>query len=124
MGGCPRISDAEWEVMQVVWRESPISAAEVTRRLATSHDWSPRTIKTMLSRLIGKGALSFRTVGNRYLYSPAVTREECIRQASRSFLQRTFAGDSALALLHLVEQADLSDDEIERLRSLLEEKQR
>ncbi len=118
----PNISDAEWEVMHVVWAQSPIAANEVVERLARTCDWHPRTIKTMLGRLVKKEALSFTVHGNRYLYRPRVTRQQYIKHASHSFLRRLFGSDPSQALMHLVEQTELSREEIEHLKRLLDNK--
>lgn len=120
----PRISDAEWRVMQVLWDEAPLSAAEVVQRLGDEPDWSPRTVKTMLGRLVQKDALTYTQEGNKYLYRPAVARSACIRDASRSFLSRVFSGDTQLLLAHLVEAGKLSSEDIETLKQTLEDKER
>lgn len=120
----PNISDAEWRVMQVLWREAPLGAGEVIRRLEAATEWSPRTIKTLLRRLVDKGALTYDEDGNRYLYRPAVTRHACLRHASRSFVQRVFGGDTAMLVAHLIKQHRLSPDEIDSLRQILENKER
>lgn len=114
------ISDAEWEVMEALWAEAPLTSREVVERLAGVTDWSPKTIKTLLGRLVRKGALTFDEQGNRYLYSPAVARKDAIRAEGRSFVERVFGGDAALALLHFARQADLPAEEIEELRRLIE----
>lgn len=117
------ISDAEWLVMNVVWRDQPVESQAVVEELAEPNDWSPATVKTMLHRLTKKGVLSFRRDGKRYLYRAAVRREACIRQASRSFLDRVFDGDAAPALVHLMKNSRLTDDEVRELRRLLDEKE-
>ena len=122
MGEFPRISDAEWEVMRVVWKRHPIDAATVAGEVVGRRDWSERTVKTLLSRLVRKGALGYDVEGKRYLYRPLVTREESVRRASRSFLDRVFGGAARPALLHFVREADLTPEEIEELERLLEEK--
>ena len=123
MSRIPTISDAEWQVMEVLWAESPIAATAVAARLLKRHQWHTRTVKTMLSRLVKKGALDFTVVGNRYLYSPKITREQSIGHASRSFLERIFSGDSSQALMHLVEHTELTEQQIQHLKRLLDEKQ-
>ncbi|MHC4402198.1 MAG: BlaI/MecI/CopY family transcriptional regulator [Planctomycetota bacterium] len=122
MAKIPNISDAEWQVMQVAWDRSQVTASEVIEELASRNDWSPRTVKTMLGRLVKKGALGFEAHGNRYVYHPKVSRQECLADASRSFLDRVFSGDPASLLLHYVRNVDLSPDEAERLRRILEER--
>ena len=118
----PSISEAEWEVMKVIWEHHPLTANDVVERLQNRRDWHPRTIKTMLGRLTRKGALTFREEGNRYIYSPRVERQPCIREASRSFIDQVFGGTQASALIHFVEACDLSRDEIEELKTILEKK--
>jgi BlaI family penicillinase repressor len=120
----PNISDAEWQVMDAVWAGSPVTANEIVERLAGQTDWNPRTIKTMLNRLVRKGALGFKAEGKRYLYEPRVTRDDCVRAQSRSFLSRVFGGATGEALLHFVEENDLSPAEIEQLKKVLARKGR
>jgi len=120
--GIPSISEAEWRVIQVIWSQHPITANEVVRRLARRHDWSPRTIKTMLNRLVRKGALTYEAEGKRYIYSPAVSRDECIRAESQSFLHRVFEGAAGPMLVHFVKNARLSDEDVATLRKILDGK--
>ncbi len=83
-------------------------SAEVIDKIAAANGWSAATVKTMLHRLVRKGALSTEQVGKKYLYKPAVRRDACVRQASRSFLERVFGGDATPALIHLVKTTKLS----------------
>ncbi|HSP16629.1 MAG TPA: BlaI/MecI/CopY family transcriptional regulator [Thermoanaerobaculia bacterium] len=120
----PQISDAEWEVMNVLWRESPRSATEVADELCDRMSWHPKTVKTLLGRLVKKGALRYREEGNRYLYTPAFSRQRLVAEASRSFIDRVFGGKSAPALVHMVESTDLSEDDLKELRAILDRKQK
>ena len=113
--GVPRISDAEWEVMNVVWDDHPIAASDVAARLSDQKEWSPRTVKTLLGRLVRKGALAFQVAGRHYLYRPKVSRERCVREESRSFVERVFGGRSSPLLVHMVREAELTPDEIAEL---------
>ncbi len=79
MDGTPRISDAEWEVMNVLWDEHPLAANDVAERLPPARKWSPRTVKTLLGRLVRKAALGLEGAGRHYLYRLLVTRETCVR---------------------------------------------
>ena len=118
----PTISDAEWEVMTVLWARSPLTALEVVSLLEGRKQWSPRTVKTLLNRLVKKRALDYSIQGNRYLYRPRVTRDACIRMESGSFLARVFGDAVGPMLVQFVEQAELSRDEIEQLEKILREK--
>ena len=124
MAKIPRISEAEWHVMDVLWTRSPQTANEIVEQLARQTDWEPATIKTMLNRLVKKGALKFKAEGKRYLYAPAVTRDACVRTEGRSFLDRVFGGAAGPLIAHFVEDANLSRDEIAELRRLLDRKGR
>lgn len=116
------ISDAEWHVMNVVWRDEPVEARPVVDELAAAHGWSVGTIKTMLHRLTQKGALAFEVDGKRYRYRAVVDRDTTVREASRSFLDRVFGGAWAPALLQLVENSQLNESEVAELRRLLDNK--
>jgi BlaI family penicillinase repressor len=118
----PKISDAEWAVMAVLWEQSPRTAGEVVDALAGTVTWSAATIKTMLNRLVRKRALTFKADGKRYLYSPAVSREACVRSEMRGLVDRLFGGATSALLAHFVEDARLSRDEIDELRRLLDRK--
>jgi BlaI family penicillinase repressor len=116
------ISDAEWQVMQVIWEHRSATAAEVIALLSPQTGWRHRTVRTLLARLVEKGALSTRAEGNRYVYTPLVSRARCIRQESRSFLNKVFGGDVAELLVHFMRDTNIPAEEIDKLKRLLDEK--
>ena len=120
----PAISDAEWEVILVLWETAPVTANDVVDRVAARNQWNPRTVKTLLNRLVGKGAVGFEAEGKRYRYSPKVTREECVRSKSRSFLARVFGGAVGPMLAHFVNETPLTSEEVKELRAILERRER
>ena len=121
----PEISDAEWDVMKVVWDHGPLTSGEVVRRLADERDWKPRTVKTLLSRLVQKGAVAARgDEQGRYLYSARVTRQALARREAKSFLARVFDGAVAPALVHFIREADLSPKELAELKKILDREAR
>lgn len=121
MPALPQISDAEWDVMKVVWDHGPLTAGDVVEHLAPTTGWRPRTIKTLLGRLVQKGAVSVQIDQRRYLYKAAVRREACIRSETRSFLSRVFDGAVAPALVHFLKESHLSPAEIDELRRILDQ---
>ena len=123
MGNYPKISDAEWEVMEIIWARSPISGNDVANQLSEKHNWHLRTVKTMLGRLARKGALTYQKDKNTYLYSPVIERKNYIKHISQRFIQQLFKGNNSLALTHFVESTDLSAKDIDDLHALLKEKQ-
>ena len=117
-----QISDAEWVLMNLIWSSSPIDAAGVVDQIAADNGWSAATVKTMLHRLVRKGALATEQNGKKYVYTPAVRRDACVRQASRSFLDRVFGGDATPALIHFVKTAKLTNKDVEEIRAMLDKK--
>ncbi len=122
MSDAPRISDAEWDVMEVAWRFGAPTAANVIDELAQSKDWNHRTIRTMLSRLVAKGILRREGDGQRSVYRPAVSRQLCVRQEGRSFLRKIFEGDAASLLVHFARGARIGKEDLEKLQRILDEK--
>ena len=120
----PKISEAEWVVMEVLWRQHPLTALEVVQQLTSHKQWQDQTIRTMLRRLIRKKALRYKAEGKVYYYSPAVSREQCVRGESRSFLERVFGGAAQPLLVQLAQETKLSPGEIAELRRILQEKER
>lgn len=109
--------------MQVLWQTAPLTANDVVERVAAKNRWNPRTVKTLLNRLVKKRALGFEAEGNRYRYFPKVSRDECVRSESRSFLRRVFGGEAGAMLAHFVSETPLTVGEIEQLRRLLERRE-
>ena len=125
MKDIPSISDTEWRIMQAVWAHHPVTATEIVEKLsAIDSKWHPKTTRTLLARLVKKGALNFKAHGRSYLYEPGVTEEECISTASGSFLDRVFGGSLRPMLVHFVENRRISRAELNELRALLDEAER
>jgi BlaI family penicillinase repressor len=117
-----RISEAEWEVMLVLWNQSPASEAEIVERLTVFKGWSSSTVRTLLRRLVKKGAVAVDPRHRPHQYKPKVSRAECVQRESESFLRRVFDGEPASMLLHFAERASLSADDVERLKRMLSKK--
>ncbi|MEO8429708.1 MAG: BlaI/MecI/CopY family transcriptional regulator [Verrucomicrobiota bacterium] len=118
----PQISDAELVVMKVVWNHAPITTNHVVDALENEIHWKPKTVHTLLNRLVRKGALSFEKQGREYLFRPLVDARDYMHAASRSFLRRFFDGEIAPFLSCFLEREKLTRKEIEELRRILEEK--
>ena len=117
-----RISDAEWTVMKVVWQLRTATARQVVEALAADAVWKPKTIHTLLSRLVQKGALATEKPGREYLFRPLVSKEESRVAASRSFITRVFDGRIAPFLACFLADQKLSRKEIDELKSILNDK--
>ncbi len=115
----PQISEAEFEVMKIVWKHAPISTNDITEKLLKTTSWSPKTIQTLIKRLVNKGALTYEKQSRVFVYTPLVREDEYIGQESNSFLARFYNGNIASMVSSYIENDRLSEDEIEALRSLL-----
>ncbi len=118
----PKISESEWMVMQVLWSNGPSTANEVVKELSGKTKWKPKTIKTLITRLMKKGAVKFEKEGRTYRYYPAVGKAECVRMERRSFVQRVYGGSTRPMLASFLEDAKLSADDIAELKKILEQK--
>lgn len=116
-----QISEAESMVMEVLWRTHPLAAEDVVAALADAQQWQEATIKTLLNRLLNKGAIAAAKDGRRYLYSPVLQREDWVLGESQGLLQRLFDGRVAPLVAHFSEHRQLSKNDIADLRKLLEE---
>lgn len=119
MSTLPQISEAEFEVMKVVWKHAPISTNEITDRLVKTTSWSPKTIQTLIKRLVNKRALTYEKQSRVFVYTPLVQENEYIGYESNSFLERYYNGDITAMLSTYIENHRLSETEIDTLRSLL-----
>lgn len=123
-GTSPPISEAESRVMEVLWREAPRSSEEIVAALQRTSDWHEKTIRTLLGRLLRKGAVSAEREGRRYFYAPVLTREQWQAQESRSLLDRVFGGRVGPLLAHFSRHEKLSAKDIAELRKLIEDIER
>ena len=119
----PKISESEWLVMRVLWSNGSLTANEVVRELTGKTKWKPKTIKTLITRLMKKGAVKFEKEGRKYRYYPAVSQAECVRMERRSFVRRVYGGTTKPMLAAFLEDAKLSAEDISELRKILEQKE-
>jgi BlaI family penicillinase repressor len=122
MKDLPKISESEWLVMRVLWAKSPLTANEVVERLTGKTQWKPKTVKTLIDRLMKKGAVKFEKEGRRYRYYPAIGQDECIATERQSFLRRVYGGTMKPMLAAFLEDAELSEEDIIELKEILEQK--
>lgn len=116
-----RISEAEHAVMEVLWNQSPLTAAEVCDKVGEAKGWSLATVKTLLSRLVIKQALATKPDGKRFLYTPSMARTEYLGTESRRLVDRLFGGRAAPLFAQLAESEALTADDIAEIEALLQE---
>ncbi len=117
-----RISEAELQVMEALWgADGPLTATDVAERIGPDRGWSLATVKTMLSRLAAKGALTHREDGRRFFYSPAIERDAYVGSESRRFVDRLFGGRLSPLVARLAEEDVLDDEDIAAIEAILRE---
>lgn len=115
-----KISEAEWKVMQILWKSAPRTSAAITTELSKEKSWSPTTVQTLLSRLVDKKAVSYEKVNRIHHYYPLMTETNCLREERQSFLNRLYNGSLSSLLAGFLEDEKLTEDEIDQLQKLLE----
>ena len=120
----PQISDAEYEVMDVIWKYAPVSTNEITDRLAKTKDWGPKTIHTMLSPLEKKGVIAHEKESRVFVYTPCVKKEAYLAAESRTLADRFFDGAMKQMVVSFLDQKDLTPEDLAELQSILDKKHR
>lgn len=118
-GSAPSISDAEWVVMTEFWRLGEATAKRVVGELEGRQSWKPKTVQTLINRLVQKGALGFRKEGREHIYRPLFAEAQCVHEASKSFVDRVFGGRLAPLLACFLEREECSKEQIDEMRRLL-----
>ena len=117
-----RVSDAEWEVLRVLWTQPETTAVEIVAALQQTTTWKPTTIKTLLSRLVKKRVVGFRAATRGYCYFPLVTEPECATVERQFFLQKVYRGNVRPMLAAFLSDEALTPEDIEAVKRLLEER--
>jgi len=122
MPSAPDISESEWSVMETLWESSPKTASEVTKTLRPTMNWAENTVRTLLTRLVEKGALkTAENASGTRTFLPAVKREACVRAESESFMQRIFGGAAKPLLVHFAQNSKLTAEEVKELKKMLDQ---
>lgn len=121
MNEIPKISNAEWEIMKIIWINSNISSINIIKQLKDKSEWKPATVKTLINRLLTKSAIGFNKIGYEYLYFPLVSEDDCIKLESQSFINRVFNGSIKSMILTFAQSEEISETDIVELKTLLEQ---
>ncbi len=123
MNDMPKISEAEYEIMKAVWKNAPISTNEVVS-LFEGGNWSPKTVQTLLARLVKKGVLGYEKKGRVFVYTPLIEEDDYIKEESTSFLKKFYDGALNSMVLNFIDDEKLTDDDIEELKRILDKGRR
>ncbi|MBT2619010.1 MULTISPECIES: penicillinase repressor BlaI [unclassified Bacillus (in: firmicutes)] len=118
----PSISESEWEIMNVLWDKAPQTANDIILSLQESSDWKPKTIRTLLDRLVQKDVVGVNKDQRVYTFYPLYSQEECQRAETESFIKRIYGGTMKSMLVQFIHEDTLSDDDINELRTILNKK--
>lgn len=122
MNNLPQISEAEYEVMKVIWNKYPISTNEIVEEITKSKEWNVRTVHTLIARLDKKGAISHKKDGRIYIYSPVVNKKDYLKYESKFFLNKFYNGAVNKMVMNFIENDMLSSAEIDELKKILGDK--
>jgi BlaI family penicillinase repressor len=118
----PDIAESEWSIMEALWEFNPQTASEVTKTLRPTTNWAENTVRTLLTRLVEKGALKTgENASGTRTYMPAVKREACVRAEGESFMQRMFGGAAKPLLVHFAQNSKLTAEEVKELKKILDQ---
>ena len=120
----PSISEAEHQVMKIIWKDNPIMASEIINVLTEKTEWKPKTIKTLINRLLTKEAIGYEKSGREYKYYPIIEESDFVKTESRMFVKRLFGGAMKPMLVSMVENDDLTLEDIDDLRKYIIEKKK
>ena len=119
-----KITTAESQVMETLWRSGRPLAVEDVREALTDETWTDATIRTLLTRLVRKKAVVATKDGRRFLFRPLVARGDYVHAESKSLIDRLFDGQIEPFVAHFSQREDLSGEEIALLRTLIERLER
>ncbi len=114
-----RISDAELQLLQLLWEESPLGAVEIAARVPADREWSLTTVKTLLGRLAAKGAVSTEADGRRFRYRPAIDCATVTAGQAGKLVDRLFGGRVSPLVAHLAQRQRLTDEDIAEIEAVL-----
>jgi BlaI family penicillinase repressor len=120
----PNISEAEWEIMTVLWKESPLTANDVISTLQERTDWKPKTVRTLLDRLVKKNVVGVNKEQRVFTFFPLYSQDECQHAEAESFVKRIYGGALKSMLVQFIQEDSLSEEDIKELRSILDPKQK
>jgi len=117
----PQISEAELEVMKVLWGTGQATSSQIVDKLKQSTKWKPKTIQTLITRLVSKGAIRAEATANKaFLYLPVINEDDYKAYANSSFLKKVYDGSINLMLASFIKEKKLSKEDIEGLKKLLD----
>jgi Predicted transcriptional regulator len=116
-----KISDAEWIVINVLWDESPLTSTKIIETLKSKTDWKPKTIHSLIDRLVKKGVVGVNKENAQFEFYPLVEKRECVMEETRSFIKKVYDGSVHLMVSNFIKNERLSQDEIEELQKLLDQ---
>jgi BlaI family penicillinase repressor len=116
-----KISDAEWTVIKALWEEGELTSTQIIERLRSTTSWKPKTIHSLINRLVNKGAVGVNKEGSQFEFYAILDKNDCVMEETRSFLKKVYDGSVKLMITNFINNENLSENEIEELHRLLNE---
>lgn len=116
-----KISDSEWMVIKLIWERPGLTSTDIIQNLSPQTTWKPKTIHSLINRLVQKGAVGIDKNDSHFRFYPLVKKEDCIMEESKSFIKRVYDGSIDLMVANFIKNGEISENEIEDLRKLLDE---
>lgn len=118
------LTEAEWDIIQVVWEHEPCAAPTVQEKLAARKKWTYSTVKTLMDRMVAKGLLTTERIRNLILYRAAVSQQDARRGELLRTVQRAFGGAFTPLMQFMLDSDALSQQELEELQTMIQKKRR
>lgn len=117
-----KISNSEWDIMEILWDNNPLSSKEIIEKIEQKRDWKPTTVKTLISRLVDKNVIDYEKRGKSYYYYPLMKKEDCISARTNKFVNKFYKGELKAMIASFIEEYELSNEEINELKEILDKK--
>ncbi|WP_353095379.1 BlaI/MecI/CopY family transcriptional regulator [Tissierella praeacuta] len=117
-----KISNSEWDIMEILWDNNPLSSKEIIEKIEQKRDWKPTTIKTLISRLVDKNVIDYEKRGKSYYYYPLMNKEDCINARANRFVNKFYKGELKAMIASFIEEYEFSNEEINELKEILDKK--
>lgn len=114
------ITEAEWIIVEILWEKSQQSANDIIKALSDKTDWNPKTIRTLIKRLVDKRVIETDTSIRPYQFTSLVSKQDCLHEKSKDFVNRIYHGSLSLMVSNFIKNEKLSPDEIKKLRNILD----
>lgn len=117
-----KITEAEWLIMKALWENKILTSPEIIQNLKNDSTWRPTTIQTFLSRLVKKGAVGVIKETKSYRYYPIVLEEQLRKEETETLIDKVYNGSKKLFIKNFINDVELTEEDIQELKKMLDNK--